>query len=787
MNDINEGLNFTTETESDFENRRLPSLSFDIWSGENGKRHSYYEKPMRSQILTMERSSQAENSKFSILVNELSRRFEMMDDEISTEEKIETVDHFTQQLVNSGYTQQKIKEIIVSSLKGVRRKEKRRKDMKSKYRSAEESLVERMNKKLLESTSWYKELKIREDSEEDKVISDFFKSNDGAWKDFRKEEKMGNNEFRKRKRKTQNRKKETEKPDEKIQAVLFVQHTRFSEMAKRMRAKMESLEKLGKFRVKIVERTGTKLVDILHKSNAWSLQDCERNDCLICNTESSKKGSCRQRNILYETFCITCKKKEDELKENSTFDEMGEGLEGANQNIIKNPIDGVIEVNDTPVQVETNIMKASKESSQSSQSHTNPQHSSSSSPTSPREKSPTVTVYSGGENLERANQISIKNPVNDVMVNAVNDTPVYVETKIEVMNAGKEISQRENSPVEVPDDGIVSPVYINDNTPSIDSPDIYKKGACPPPQKRKREEEEGGEVERKKNGRTDYKVKYIGESNRSGYERGREHWNQFKNMEERSHLLKHYLQHHKDIKPEEMEIGMKVKSKFKSAIERQISEAVAISREERDGTILMNSKAEYNRCKLPRLNTMSLAEQMKEAEEEKEKEMAKQIRELKKEKKARKKESDGDIDLLELCNEFIAKNDQGWRKKRRIEEANREKEDEVAKKEIERNARVNEANKKKKDLRKYLMKEGKLQRESKKESWKKLKQKMWRKYRDKDEEMYETESEEEIDIIDEAAQILEILEDLEAEREIPVKAEKRRIREEDIEGSSEVI
>ena len=68
---------------------------------------------------------------------------------------------------------------------------------------------------------------------------------------------------------------------------------------------------------------------------------------------------------------------------------------------------------------------------------------------------------------------------------------------------------------------------------------------------------------------------------------------------------------------EEMEVGMKVRSTFKSAIERQISEAVAISRAE---TILMNSKAEYNRCKLPRLNTQTLEDQIKEADTEKEKE-----------------------------------------------------------------------------------------------------------------------------------------------------------------------
>ena len=35
MNDINEDLKFTTETEEEFENRRLPTLSFEIWCDEN--------------------------------------------------------------------------------------------------------------------------------------------------------------------------------------------------------------------------------------------------------------------------------------------------------------------------------------------------------------------------------------------------------------------------------------------------------------------------------------------------------------------------------------------------------------------------------------------------------------------------------------------------------------------------------------------------------------------------------------------------------------------------------
>ena len=99
-----------------------------------------------------------------------------------------------------------------------------------------------------------------------------------------------------------------------------------------MMKKLDSLEKLGKFKVKLVERAGNNIVDILHKSNAWSDLDCEREDCLICNTQNSKKGSCRRRNILYETYCITCQRKHEEGEKDEKKDE----LDGENQ-LQKNP------------------------------------------------------------------------------------------------------------------------------------------------------------------------------------------------------------------------------------------------------------------------------------------------------------------------------------------------------------------------------------------------------------------------------------------------------------------
>ena len=43
---------------------------------------------MRSQVLTQQRSSQGEKSKISILVNELVRRFEVIDDKIELKEQV---------------------------------------------------------------------------------------------------------------------------------------------------------------------------------------------------------------------------------------------------------------------------------------------------------------------------------------------------------------------------------------------------------------------------------------------------------------------------------------------------------------------------------------------------------------------------------------------------------------------------------------------------------------------------------------------------------------------------
>ena len=90
---------------------------------------------------------------------------------------------------------------------------------------------------------------------------------------------------------------------------------------------------------------------------------------------------------------------------------------------------------------------------------------------------------------------------------------------------------------------------------------------------------------------------YIGETSRSMHERSLEHWGAFRGSKEESHIFKHQQNHHQGAPPK---FFMKVVSFHGSALERQVKIAVRIRRRGGEGDIL-NFKAEFNRCRIPRL------------------------------------------------------------------------------------------------------------------------------------------------------------------------------------------
>ena len=98
--------------------------------------------------------------------------------------------------------------------------------------------------------------------------------------------------------------------------------------------------------------------------------------------------------------------------------------------------------------------------------------------------------------------------------------------------------------------------------------------------------------------RADIPTVYVGEPSRSMHERMKEHWGAWRSKKEDSHMFIHQQNEHGGA--EEPIFQVRAVQFYKSALTRQLGEAVRIRRRGGAGMIL-NSKSEYDRCKIPRL------------------------------------------------------------------------------------------------------------------------------------------------------------------------------------------
>ena len=94
----------------------------------------------------------------------------------------------------------------------------------------------------------------------------------------------------------------------KVEGVVFIPHTPQSELRKNLQTWEDNFSKLtNKPRVKFVEKGGTKLKDMICKSNPWSNIDCERDTCPTCaNQDEKQRGRCQQEGICYSFSCMGC-------------------------------------------------------------------------------------------------------------------------------------------------------------------------------------------------------------------------------------------------------------------------------------------------------------------------------------------------------------------------------------------------------------------------------------------------------------------------------------------------
>ena len=147
--------------------------------------------------------------------------------------------------------------------------------------------------KLTEKTTWYKRKRQREEDGDDE------------------EHGMESSN-----RKGGKRWKKDEKEEKKVKAVMFCPYTTNSRLALKLIESEDRLEVLTGYRLKVVERAGTKLVNLLHKSDPWQGIYCGRDLCLLCSTKARTgklmKQECTKRSCIYEIWCIKCQEIEEE-------------------------------------------------------------------------------------------------------------------------------------------------------------------------------------------------------------------------------------------------------------------------------------------------------------------------------------------------------------------------------------------------------------------------------------------------------------------------------------------
>ena len=94
-----------------------------------------------------------------------------------------------------------------------------------------------------------------------------------------------------------------EKKEGKYEAVMFVEATKNSELKNKIRI----AAKRNKVRIKIQERSGTKIKGLLQRSDPFSDKTCRRPTCIICTKEMGI--NCRTRGCVYQMTCKDCKDK----------------------------------------------------------------------------------------------------------------------------------------------------------------------------------------------------------------------------------------------------------------------------------------------------------------------------------------------------------------------------------------------------------------------------------------------------------------------------------------------
>ena len=217
----------------------------EVWIGEaaDGRMrilHSHYMKDVASRLVMEKRSAHGESTKRNVMVNELCRIMKNCSVYLKWEEVASRVSYFVRRMAYCGYDEQ--------------------------FRYSVVKIAVRKHKRRLEK--WRK--------------------GEGMFDDPGTE--SGRAEAKKKKR-------DWYKEDKRYDSVMFVQPTESSQLKNRI----QQIAKRNGVRVKVVEKAGQTVKNVLQRSNPFAKRECGQQDCLVCKV--GKPRDCRKRGCVYQLKC----------------------------------------------------------------------------------------------------------------------------------------------------------------------------------------------------------------------------------------------------------------------------------------------------------------------------------------------------------------------------------------------------------------------------------------------------------------------------------------------------
>ena len=266
-NSIDPMIKLTVETPCNFADGKLPVLDVTVninYKEDNRIDFEFFEKPTKNPRVILANSALSMAKKRTILTQECLRRLRNTKKELGPEVQKTHLNNFMVKLKNSGYSQKFRTEILNSGLQAFQKMlEDDKNGVKPLYRSREWNSEERQASKIKKKSNWWN----------------------------------------------------TETSKIKYTTILFVTPTPGGVLAKELRKREEEMNRNNPERIKIEEKGGLKIKDILTSKDPFKKSKCIQKSCPLC-TDSQNVGTnpkvkipCNTNNVGYRWSCMTCQER----------------------------------------------------------------------------------------------------------------------------------------------------------------------------------------------------------------------------------------------------------------------------------------------------------------------------------------------------------------------------------------------------------------------------------------------------------------------------------------------